>query len=123
MAKIVWYNIYSFPRLWRGTNLITFDVVGFFLWKNMAKNKLSEPAVPSNPSLYLSEKDLPEIRAWEVGNEYKLCVVVKQRSKTVHGYDKEKNSIHADFEIQSIKAIDGSSSSKDFKEFEKSYKK
>lgn len=32
------------------------------------------------PTLYVSDKDLPQIKDWEVGEEYELIIKVKQRS-------------------------------------------
>ena len=87
----------------------------------MAK-KLTETIPEMKPSLYLSDKDLPEVADWEVGHEYKLLVEVKQTSKSINEYEGKKK-MTATFEIAKVKAIDGSASSKSFKDFEDSYKK
>lgn len=84
-------------------------------------NKLTSPE-KMKPSLFLNAEELPEVKNWEVGNEYTLLVTVKQTGKDIHEYNKKK-SISAHFEICKIKPVDSSASSKDFKEFEKNYKK
>lgn len=83
--------------------------------------KKEEPiANEAKPTLYLSKKDLPEIESWDVGDSYKLLLEVKQTSKSTSKYDNEE-SINATFEVTNIRSVDGNESSKDFKEFEKSY--
>lgn len=32
------------------------------------------------PTLYISEKDLPEIKSWKIGEEYEIVVRVRQKS-------------------------------------------
>lgn len=36
----------------------------------------------SKPTLYLTDKDLPELKDWETGKTYKLDITVKQVSKS-----------------------------------------
>lgn len=53
--------------------------------------------VPSGPSLYLDEKQLPEIRGWDVGKSYEMTIKVKMTSLN----ETEENQ-SAGFEITEI---------------------
>ena len=92
-----------------------------FFVENMTKNQ-GIPVPDMKPTIFLSEKDFPEVKNWEVGSEYKLLVTVKQTSKSIDQYDK-KQQVSARFEIVNVKVVDGSDSSKDFNEFEEKYSK
>ena len=72
------------------------------------------------PYLSLSEKDLPEIKEWEVGNDYKLLVEIKMTNKSISEVDGKK-PVHCGFEISKVKAVDGSAGTKDFKKFEEDF--
>jgi hypothetical protein len=50
------------------------------------------------PSIYLSSKDLKEIKDWEVGKNYKVVLEIKQKSKSE---DADK-AISASFDIIKI---------------------
>lgn len=72
------------------------------------------------PSLYLSEKELPDMAKMDVGNEVKFLVEAKLTSKSIQEMDGKK-SMNCSFEISQIKVVDGSASSKNFKDFEKEF--
>lgn len=54
--------------------------------------------VSNKPTLWLTSKDLPEIKGWKVGESYDLIVNVKQTG--VH--QSKDGMLSADLEIQSI---------------------
>lgn len=56
------------------------------------------------PMLHLSDEDLPEIEEWDVGEEYKLEVVVKLRSKSERE-NEEGESMDANFEIKKVRTL------------------
>ena len=85
----------------------------------MSTTKRDKPA-EIRPSIYLSDKDLPEIKNWEVGEEYWLAVEVRLSSKSI-SEENGKKAMRASFEILKIKSVDGSAGTKDFKEFEEKY--
>lgn len=57
---------------------------------------------PQYPTLYLSSKDLPEIKNWKVGKTYKLIIQVKQTSMR----EDIENRIDASFDIKKIATND-----------------
>ena len=54
--------------------------------------------VSDKPTLYLTNKDLPEIKTWKVGESYDLIVSVKQVSL----HDSGNGNMSASFEIQNV---------------------
>jgi len=56
------------------------------------------------PRLYLSDKDLPEIKDFKVGATYKVTVEMTVNSLTISDRDGEK-TCNADFEVKSIKSL------------------
>lgn len=54
---------------------------------------------PMKPSLHLSSKDLKEVKDWEVGEEYKVELTIKQKSKREHD-----GMMMGDFEVVSVKS-------------------
>jgi len=59
---------------------------------------MESPMEAVKPSLYLSDKDLPDIKSWKVGNKYKLELVVEQKS-----YSEDGQRCSARFDILKIK--------------------
>ena len=60
------------------------------------------------PSFTLREIDLPEVREWEVNQEYYLILKVKmtgKRDQRVSEAPEDKNKIEGEFEVHSIKAL------------------
>ena len=53
-------------------------------------------------TIYLSDKDLPELKRWDVGKSYKVIVEMEQTGKNIneHGSTKRTNGT---FEVKSIK--------------------
>lgn len=55
----------------------------------------------SKPTLYLTDKDLPDIKSWNTGETYKLEITVKQVSKSEHTTSSGKETT-ASFDITNI---------------------
>jgi hypothetical protein len=67
--------------------------------------EMDKPAKEYFPSFCLNSKTLPEIKDWEVGEEYYLVLKVEQKSKNMHADDKDEKW-HADFDIKEIGVLD-----------------
>lgn len=69
------------------------------------------------PTVYLTSDTLPEIKDWEVGEEYKIVMIVEQKSKSMNVEGKEEK-YNADFAIKKIGCMDmeGSEDEEDSKE-------
>lgn len=64
-------------------------------------------SVHFKPTLYLSERDLPALKDWEVGKNYQILLKVRQISKSEQTKTEySPGGMNASFEI--IKAEDGS---------------
>lgn len=66
------------------------------------------------PSLYLTSKDLKEIKDWKVGQSYDLIVSVKMKGLT----QREDGTVSGDFEIGNVMASDKEIDDMDNTEFE-----
>lgn len=70
-----------------------------------------------NPMFHVSDKEMPEIKNWEVGNKYKLVIEVEQKSKS-----EDEMGVHAGFEIVAYKHLKDKSleemSDKEFGEYQ-----
>jgi len=70
----------------------------------MAKEKIELPQM--KPSLYVNEKDLPDIKDWKVGSEYSLKVKVKMRRLAKDDENpKKKVMATASFDVLSMESI------------------
>ena len=67
----------------------------------------SAKAYDSRPHLCFSATELPEIKTWQVGKEYDLCVKVKQTSSRISEIGKDKGKMMADFTVVGVKDITG----------------
>ncbi len=56
----------------------------------------------SKPSMYISSKDLPELKKWKVGESYDLIVNVKQVSLSQNS----DGTMNGTFEVQNIIAAE-----------------
>lgn len=65
------------------------------------------------PTLYLTDKDLKEIKDWKVGQEYDLIVSVKMTGS----HQRDDGTISADFEVQDVMAADPNIDAMDNDEF------
>ncbi len=84
----------------------------------MADTKV-QPALKTNkvsddymPSLYLNERQLPQIKTWRVGGRYRLIVDVEEISMNI-GQDQpdiKKRQTSASFRIISIKPVETTAS-------------
>lgn len=54
------------------------------------------------PMFHITSKDLPEVKDWEVGKNYRIEMEVKQKSKSEHDND---HGVMASFTIEKIKAL------------------
>ena len=61
----------------------------------------------SRPHLRFTATELPEIKKWQVGEEYLLCVKVKQTSSRISEMGKDKGKMMADFTAVGVKASTG----------------
>ena len=59
------------------------------------------------PTLHLTGKQVPEIKDWDVGEEYEMVVRVKQTSKS----ENKDGMVDASFEVTAYKAMDEMSDS------------
>ena len=71
------------------------------------KLKSSAKEYDSRPHLRFSATELPEIKKWQVGQEYDLCVRVKQTSSRISEMGKDKGKMMADFTVIGVKDITG----------------
>jgi|TARA_R110002020_G_scaffold113252_8_gene260611 hypothetical protein len=71
--------------------------------------KLSSSAkqYDSRPHLHFTATELPEIKTWVVGEEYELCVKVKQTSTRILEMGKDKGKVIADFTVIGVKDATG----------------
>ncbi|MDD5109499.1 MAG: hypothetical protein PHC29_08410 [Candidatus Omnitrophica bacterium] len=79
----------------------------------MAKEKEEKPIVAeeSLPKIYLTDKDLADIRNWKVGGKYRISMDVEQVSQSIGDEmlleaegKRGKPKVSASFVIKSIKA-------------------
>lgn len=66
------------------------------------------------PSLYLSSKDLKEIKDWKVGETYDLIVSVKMNGSHIS----KSGVVSGDFEVQNVMSPDKNVDEMDTGEFE-----
>ena len=67
------------------------------------RNRCEMPKpVSSHPSLYLNNVQVPEIKDWEVLEEYEMIIRVKQRSRGEQG----DGSVDGSFDVVAYKVID-----------------
>ena len=59
--------------------------------------------ISMKPTIYISAKELPEIRDWKLDEEY--MVMVKVKMKSISAYER---SVNASLEIESVKVCDDS---------------
>lgn len=52
------------------------------------------------PSFYVSDKQMPEIKEWKVGNRYKIVLEVEQKS-----FSEDHNRTNASFDIIAYKVL------------------
>ena len=71
------------------------------------KLKSSVKEYDNRPHLRFSAGELPEIKTWQVGQEYDLCVRVKQTSSRISEMGKDKGKMMADFTVIGVKDITG----------------
>jgi hypothetical protein len=64
------------------------------------QTKALEALVEVRPTLSLSTKDLPAIKNWKVGEEYRLEVIVKQQS--LH---QDEDGMRANFVIKKVSSL------------------
>lgn len=73
--------------------------------------KFDSPKEMSNrrhlPTFMLTSEDLPEIKNWQIGKEYKVGMVVEQVSIRKGGFDEDSNKIEANFKVKKIAANPG----------------
>ncbi len=76
--------------------------------KAVKPRKMENIDVPTGeiyPTVCLNDKALPEIKDWEVGEEYYLVLKVEQTRKDMNSDDGGENW-HADFNIKEIGVLD-----------------
>lgn len=79
--------------------------------KVVNKVEIAEKPMPEmKPTLRLSTDNIPEIKNWKVGGEYKIILTVKQKSmrqgnEFEYGEPGENKEIYATFEINDAKAV------------------
>lgn len=64
------------------------------------------------PHLDFSGKDIPEIKDWEVGEEYHLLLKVKMTSLSERE-EKDEKTAHACFEVEQVCVIDAKEAKED----------
>lgn len=84
----------------------------------MSKDKLAKTEKPvaverMKPSLYLTEKDLSDVKSWQVGKEYDLILHVKMTSQSedtdnpLTGKNTKKPIVSGRFDVLSVDAPAG----------------
>ena len=69
----------------------------------IAKDKMYESTYDDRQRIRISEKDIPEIASWEVGESYKIEATIMMKSKTLDTNAGENQNKHdADFIITAI---------------------
>jgi len=72
--------------------------------ESMKSEKMESRAMSEQKAyLTLSDKDLPEIKDWQVGQTYTVILTVKQTSLNQNEMDGQQN-VSANFEVMSAKA-------------------
>lgn len=69
--------------------------------KSETVNDLTE----MKPSIYLTDKDLPVVKKWQLGETYRLVMDVKLTSLSQNQYDDKKRT-SASFELQKVTTKD-----------------
>lgn len=59
------------------------------------------------PYIHLDETNLPDMKNWEVGKEYKILLTVRQTSKNEHEdyQDKKDTHVSGGFEVLKVKNV------------------
>ena len=65
---------------------------------------MDSPAMPK-PTIYLTSDDLPELKSWKVGGNYKLEVEVEQVSISKDDMPNAGNKLSGRFLIKKVKAV------------------
>lgn len=76
--------------------------------KKVKPHKMEEVSTPSKeyfPSFHLDGEVLPEIKDWDVDEDYYIVMKVTQRSKSMDTVD-GKEKYHASFDIKEIATLD-----------------
>lgn len=60
------------------------------------------------PTLHVSDKDLPEIKKWKVGEEYEIIIKVTQKSASVIELPNGEQQVNASFEVTDMVIPDDS---------------
>lgn len=69
-----------------------------------AKDQKEEMIAPydDRPSIYFTEKQLPEIESWKVGEKYKLVLEVEMIGFSKRKRKEENDNTSADFKIAAV---------------------
>jgi len=70
------------------------------------------------PTLYFDEKQVPEIKDWEVGEEYDVVLRLKQTSKNENELEPDENNLNAGFNIVAYKVLDSEMSDADLEKLQ-----
>lgn len=69
--------------------------------KSVKQGEVLETMMKPESVMHISSEDLPEIKKWKVGEEYRLTeVIMKQTSSRLN----KDGEVEASFEISSLKA-------------------
>lgn len=71
--------------------------------KTIGKGYLGDAPMEMKTTVSFSDKELPEIKKWEVGSTYKLVMEVKQKSLSQDEYGEGDEKHRASFEVLSVK--------------------
>lgn len=66
------------------------------------KTKNNPDPWDNRPSMTFTEAQLPEIKEWQVGDEYMLCIKAKMTGSRELEYGDDKGKIGADFKMVQV---------------------
>lgn len=67
------------------------------------KEKKSEPVeYDDRPSIGFSERELPEIKDWKIGETYEITIRIEQTATRIEDYGSKKGLICSSFRIDAV---------------------
>lgn len=69
--------------------------------EKVVKSKIDE-TYDGRPDINFTEKELPEIKDWKVGEKYTVELEIEQTGMNIIGYGKDKGKMSATFKISKV---------------------
>lgn len=70
----------------------------------MKELKSKESNYDTRPHISFNSTELPEVKDWKVGEEYKVVLQIKQTGMDLIDYGKQKGQIRGSFTVTGVKA-------------------